>query len=84
MTRSIQLLSVEQGADGMTVTFDDKSYTNRDADELIQYAQEQLDTSINAVLRSLLLLNWVANGEINKTAVMDSEQSMGLWVIKIG
>lgn len=82
MTKAIRLLSVEQGTDGMTVTFDDKSYTNRDADELIQYAQEQLETSINAVLRSLLLLNWVANGEINTTAVMDSEQSMGLWVVK--
>jgi hypothetical protein len=84
MTKTIKLVSVEQGIDGMTVNFSDKSYINRNPEELIAYAEEQLETSINAVLRSLLLLDWVANGNVNITGVMDSEQVQGLWVVKNG
>jgi hypothetical protein len=84
MTKTITLVSVEEGIDGMTVTFNDKSYTNRDRDDLIQYAQEQLEQNINAVMRSLLLLDWVSAGVVGKTAVLDSDQAQGQWVIKNG
>jgi len=84
MTKTITLVSVEEGIDGMTVTFNDKSYTNRDRDDLIQYAQEQLEQNINAIMRSLLLLDWVSAGVVGKTAVLDSNQAQGQWVIKNG
>lgn len=84
MTKSITLIAVEEGIDGMTVTFNDKSFTNRDRDELIAYAEEQLDSSINAVLRSLLLLDWLVNGTVGITGTLDSSQQQGQWVIKNG
>jgi len=84
MTKTITLLNVEQGIDGMTVTFDDKSYTNRDNDEFIAYAQEQLEQCTNALLRSLLLFDWVSTGVVGKSATLDSEQAQGLWVVKNG
>lgn len=84
MTKTIRLVNVEQGVDGMTVTFDDKSFTNRDNDELIAYAQEQLEQATNAMLRSLLLLDWVTYGVVGKSATLDSDQAQGQWVLKNG
>jgi hypothetical protein len=84
MTKTITLVNVEEGIDGMTVTFSDKSYTNRDRDELIQYAQEQLEQNINSVMRSLLLLDWLIYNQLGKSAVLDSDQAQGQWVIKNG
>jgi hypothetical protein len=84
MIKTIRLVNVEQGVDGMTVTFDDKSFTNRDNDELIAYAQEQLEQATNAMLRSLLLLDWVTYGVVGKSATLDSDQAQGQWVLKNG
>jgi hypothetical protein len=79
MTRTITLQDVFfEGS--WVVRFDDKSFGPPSLEDLESYSEEMLNDVSGALLRSLLFIEYMKNGNANISATLNSDDPQGLWV----
>jgi hypothetical protein len=79
MVRTITLTDVFQD-ETWNVLFDDKSFGPPSLEDLNTYSEDVLEQISGVLLRSLLFMYYMKNGNVNISATLDSDNPQGVWV----
>jgi hypothetical protein len=79
MTRTRTLVEiVDDGS--LSVRFDDKHFGTPSLQDLEDYCNQEIEALANAILRSLLYLEYRRTGNLNISATLDTTEANGIWV----
>lgn len=79
MTRTITLTEVVNDG-SLSVRFDDKQFGTTSLEDLETYSYQMLEEVSGVLLRSLLFIEYMKNGNVNISATLNTDDPQGLWV----
>jgi hypothetical protein len=79
MTRTITLTEVINDG-SLSVRFDDKQFGTTSLQDLESYSYQMLEEVSGVLLRSLLFIEYMKNGNVNISATLNTDDPQGLWV----